>query len=144
MLFRSPASAVPDMDEELLAYLSNWQKTAMPLGTQAPWLIARYLSPRAARRAKEVLESPASSCNPALVAYFVRVEPAYADRWLRRTSWDMHKPVDPCAQQCVVEIPRVAMSKVIEDYLVAHLQHEYVAGEVERRPDARVLRVCSR
>ncbi len=119
-----PAGAVPEMDEALLRYLSSWQKGRVALGAEAPLLIAHYLSPHAAHRAKEVLEAQASTCQPGLLAYFVRVEPSYADRWLRRTPWEMHQPIDRCALQYMVDIPPLAMRKVIEDFLVAHLQHE--------------------
>lgn len=120
-----PASAVPPMDDALIEALAASQR---PPGWN-PQLrmaaLARYGTASALPRMKAIYESQ-KGCQPALLAYFVRVEPAYADRVFRAQPWDMHAPPPLCAVQDFLRIPPLAMSAGLEEYLAAYLMHSDV------------------
>lgn len=124
-----PASAlpsvIPDFDDRLLDYLSRSRRGEVNLGADADLLIARYLSPRGKPRFQKIFEAN-NNCQPGFLAYFVRVDPAYADAWLRRTPWNMHQPVENCLLPTISAVPRLAMSPQFEAFLIAYLRHEQV------------------
>jgi hypothetical protein len=131
-----PPSAVPPMDDALVEGLVRAQRP----GGWSPDLnmaaIALYASPRTLPRIKAIYESQPDRCQPELVAYFVRVDPAFADRIFHEHPWDMHAPVPRCTLEYFERIPPLAMGPPIERYLSAYLMH----GEVRvKSTAARVL-----
>jgi hypothetical protein len=76
-------------------------------------------------RLKAIYESQ-QGCQPELLAYFVRVEPAYADRVFRSHPWDMQAPPSVCTVQYFERIAPLAMSAGFEQYLTAYLMHSNV------------------
>src|SRR3974390_1889072 len=61
--------------------------------------VARYVTPKPLPRVRAIYESHQEACQPELVAYFVRVDPAYADRIFHSHSWDMQTPPPRCTLQ---------------------------------------------
>jgi len=88
--------------------------------------IAKYATPRALPRIEAIYESQQDPCQPELVAYFVRTDPAYAARAFHSHPWDMQAPAPPCAMRYFEITPRLAMAPVLEEYLVAYLMHSQV------------------
>jgi hypothetical protein len=118
-----PASAVPPMDDALIDALAADQRP----GNWNPRLrmaaIAKYATPRAEPRIKAIYESQQDPCQPELMAYFVRVDPAYADRVFHSHPWDMHAPPPRCTVQYFLRTPPLAMGAPLEKYLEAYLMH---------------------
>lgn len=121
-----PPAAVPTMDDALIEALARAQ---LPGGWN-PQLrmaaIARYATPKALPRIRAIYESQQDSCQPELAAYFVRVDPAYADRIFHRHPWDMHTAAPRCTVQYFNRTPPLAMGPPLERYLAAYLMHEDV------------------
>jgi hypothetical protein len=118
-----PASAVPPMDDALIESLARAQRP----GGWNPQLImaaiARFATPKALPRMRAIYESQQDPCQPELVAYFVRVDPAYAEGVFRSHAWDMHAPPPRCAVQYFNRTPPLAMSPALEQYISAYLMH---------------------
>ena len=121
-----PPSAVPPMDEALIEALAAAQRP----GGWNPRLrmaaIAKYATRRALPRIRAIYESQQDPCQPELAAYFVRVDPAYADRIFHREPWDMLAAAPRCAVQYFQRTPPLAMGPVLERYLAAYLMHRDV------------------
>lgn len=121
-----PASAVPPMDDALIESLARAQ---LPGGWN-PQLsmaaIARYATPKALPRVRAIYESQQDSCQPELMAYFVRVDPAYSERVFRSHAWDMHTPPPRCTVQYFNRTPPLAVNPALERYLTAYLMHSDV------------------
>ncbi len=130
-----PAATVPPMDTELIGHLARMQRGEIqhPVA-DAFLLIALYLSPQSQERMKQVYESQTNPCQPEIVAYFLRVQPVYAEQLLKRATTGMHAVPGPCTVRYINAIPRLIMTPVLENYLVAHLQHEnvYVKADAAR------------
>jgi hypothetical protein len=60
------------------------------------------------------------------MAYFVRVDPAYADRVFHSHAWDTKTEPPPCTVRYFEGTPRVAMGPVLEKYMAAYLMHARV------------------
>lgn len=60
--------------------------------------VARYATAKALPRIRAIYESQQELGLPELMAYFVRVDPAYSERLFRGHAWDMH--VALCAARC--------------------------------------------
>jgi hypothetical protein len=75
---------------------------------------------------KAIYEAGQRPCEPELMAYFVRVEPAYADGVFRSVPWDMHAPPSRCAVQYFERTAPLAMSPGLEQYMSAYLMHSDV------------------
>ncbi len=88
--------------------------------------IALYASPRARSRIRAIYESQDQSCQPELMAYFVRADPEYADRVFHSHPWDMTSEPPPCTVQYFQRTPRLAMGPVLERYIAAYLMHRTV------------------
>jgi hypothetical protein len=118
-----PPSAARIGDDELMRALAAAQKP----GGWNPELrmaaLAKYASPKALPRVKAIFESQQDSCQPELMAYFVRVDPAYADRVFHSHPWDMHAPPPRCTLQYFLRTPQLAMGPVLERYMTAYLMH---------------------
>ena len=61
------------------------------------------------------------------MAYFVRVDPAYADRVFHSHAWDMHAAPPSCTVLYFERTPHIAMGPVLERYMTAYLMHGDVA-----------------
>ncbi|MCZ2079699.1 MAG: hypothetical protein HUU41_02450 [Bryobacteraceae bacterium] len=121
-----PAGAVPPMDDELIEALAAAQCEGgwnLPLRMAA---LAKYATPQALPRIQAIYESQQVSCQPELMAYFLRVEPAYADRVFRSHQWDMRAAPPLCILQYFERTPRLAMHTVLERYMAAYLMHRDV------------------
>jgi hypothetical protein len=118
-----PASAVPPMDDALIEALARAQRP----GGWNPQLVmaalARYATPEAAPKLKVIYESQQQKCQPELMAYFVRVDPDYADRVFHSHPWDMLIDPPPCTLQYFQRTAPLAMAPVLERYMAAYLMH---------------------
>ena len=118
-----PATAARIADNALIDALAAAQRS----GGWNPQLrmaaLAKYASPKALPRIKAIYESQQDSCQPELMAYFVRVDPAYADRVFHSHPWDMRAAPPPCAAQYFERTPKIAMGPPLERYLTAYLVH---------------------
>lgn len=112
-----PVSAARFTDDELIA--------ALGAGGWNPQLrltaLAKYASPKALPRIQAIYEAQQDSCQPELMAYFVRVEPEYADRVFHSHPWDVHVPAPPCTRKYFERTPQIAMGPVLERYMAAYL-----------------------
>jgi hypothetical protein len=121
-----PASAVPPMDDALIESLERAQRSG---GGNPPLImaaIALYATPEALPRIRSIYESQKDSCQPELVAYFVRVDPAYSERVFRSQAWDMHSPPPRCTVQYFNRTPPLAMNPALEQFIAAYLMHSDV------------------
>ncbi len=118
-----PASAVTPMDQALIGALA----AAREPGGWNPGLrsaaIAKYGTAGAEARFKAIYEAQQDPCQPELAAYFVRVDPAYADRIFHSHPWDMQTPPPRCTVQYFLRTPPLAMGPPLEKYLEAYLMH---------------------
>jgi hypothetical protein len=116
-----PVSAARFTDDELIAALDAAQRP----GGWNPQLrltaLAKYANPKALPRVEALYESQRDSCQPELMAYFVRVEPEYADRVFHSHPWDVHVPAPPCTRRYFERTPQIAMGPVLERYMAAYL-----------------------
>ena len=126
-----PASAVPPMDDVLIEALAEAQRP----GGWNPLLrmtaLAKYATADSLPRMRAIFESQQNPCQPELMAYFVRVDPEYAERVFRRQPWDMQADPPPCALQYFERTAALAMHPVLEQYMAAFLMHRMVP--VKRR-----------
>src|SRR5205823_14946486 len=75
---------------------------------------------------KAIYESQQQACQPELMAYFVRVDPAYTERAFHSQPWDMRAAPPPCTLQYFQRTPPLAMSPALEQYMAAYLMHSDV------------------
>ena len=114
------------MDDALIASLGLAQK---PGGWNLNLImaaLAKYGTPKASPTIKAILETQQQPCQPELMAYFVRVDPAYADRIFRSAPWDMQKAPSSCTVQYFQRTAPLAMHPVLENYMAAYLMHSDV------------------
>jgi hypothetical protein len=130
-----PSAEVPPMDDALIDALARAQRPGGWNTQLSMAAVARYATSKALPRVRAIYESQQDSCQPELVAYFVRVDPAYADRIFHSHAWDMHTPPPPCTIQYFNRTPRLAMGPPLERYLAAYLMHSdvYVKGTAARQ-----------
>ena len=121
-----PANAVPPMDDALIAALAAAQRPPGWNPRLRMAAIAKYATARAEPRIRAIYESQQDPCQPELIAYFVRVDPAYADRVFHRQAWDMHAPPSRCTVQYFERTPPLAMAAPIERFMEAYLMHSDV------------------
>jgi hypothetical protein len=121
-----PPGAARITDDELIAAVAAAQRS----GGWNPQLrmtaLAKYGTPKALPRVKAIYESQQEACQPELVAYFLRVDPAYADRVFHSHPWDMQAEPPRCAATYFERTPRIAMGPVLEKYMAAYLMHRSV------------------
>jgi hypothetical protein len=116
-----PPAAARITDDELIAGLADAQRSGgWNVGLRMTAL-AKYGSPKALPRVKAIYESQQDSCQPELMAYFVRVDPAYADRVFHSHPWDVQAEPPRCTGMIFDRTPRIAMGPVLEKYLAAYL-----------------------
>jgi hypothetical protein len=116
-----PPAAARITDDELIAGLADAQRS----GGWNPQLrmtaLAKYGTPKALPRIKAIYESQQEPCQPELMAYFVRVDPAYADRVFHSHPWDVKVEPPRCTGMIFDRTPRIAMGPVLEKYMAAYL-----------------------
>jgi hypothetical protein len=112
-----PPRAVRIPDDTLIEALAAAQRP----GGWDPQLrmaaLARYASPKALPRVTAIFESQEGSCQPELIAYFVRVDPSYADLVFHSHPWDMHRAPPRCTVRYFERTPQIAMGPVLERYM---------------------------
>lgn len=121
-----PPKAVPPMDDALIEGLARAQRPGGWNPQLSMAAIARYATPKALPRIRAIYESQQDSCQPELVAYFVRVDPSYADHIFHSHPWDMHAPPPRCTVQYFNRTPPLAMGPPLERYLARYLMHSDV------------------
>jgi hypothetical protein len=116
-----PPAAAPITDDELIAALAVAQRSGgWNVGLRMTAL-AKYGTPKALPRVKAIYESQQEACQPELMAYFVRVDPAYADRIFHSHPWDVKEEPPRCTAMYFERTPRIAMGPVLEKYMAAYL-----------------------
>ena len=118
-----PPDAVPPMDNALIESLARAQGPGGWNVQLSMAAIARYATPKALPRIRAIYESQQDRCQPELVAYFVRLDPAYADRIFHDHPWDMKTPPPHCTLQYFNRTPPLAMGPPLERYIAAYLMH---------------------
>jgi hypothetical protein len=121
-----PASDARITDDALVDALAAAQSAggwAVDLRMTA---LSKYASPKALPRIKTIYESQGDSCQPELMAYFVRVDPAYANRVFHSHPWDMHVAPPRCTVRYFERTPQIAMGPVLERYMTVYLMHSDV------------------
>ena len=121
-----PPGAARITDNELIDALAAAQRPGGWNVQLRMTALAKYGSPKALPRVKAIYQSQQDACQPELMAYFVRVDPAYADRVFHSHPWDMHAEPPPCTAMSFDRTPRVAMGPVLEKYIAAYLMHARV------------------
>jgi hypothetical protein len=116
-----PAAAARLTDDELIAGLAGAQRSGGWNAGLHMTALAMYGSPEALPRVKAIYESQQDACQPELMAYFVRVDPAYADRIFHSHPWDVHVEPPRCTGMIFDRTPRIAMGPVLERYMAAYL-----------------------
>jgi len=119
----APASAVPPMDDALIESLERAQRPGNWNPRLSLTAIALYATPEALPRMRAIYESQQDACQPEMMAYFVRVDPAYAERVFRSHTWDMQTPPPRCTVQYFNRTPPLAMNRALEQYIAAYLMH---------------------
>ncbi len=120
-----PPESVPPMDNELIETLAAARRHPAGNPRIVAWMIARYASPRVLDRLKAIFEEPQNSCQPELMAYFLRTDPAYADAVFHRHPWNMQAEA-PCALEYFTVTARTYLHPALEKYLTAYLMHNDV------------------
>ena len=116
-----PVSVAPVTDDALIEALAAAQRAGgWNVGLRMTAL-AKYASPKALARIKAIYESQQDQCQPELMGYFVRVEPAYADGVFHSHPWDIHVAPPRCTAQYFQRTPPIAMGPGLERYLTAYL-----------------------
>ena len=116
-----PPAAARITDDELIAGLAGAQRSGgWNVGLHMTAL-AKYGTPKALPRVKAIYESQQDACQPELMAYFVRADPAYADRIFHSHPWDVRAQPPPCTGMIFERTPRIAMGPVLEKYMTAYL-----------------------
>jgi hypothetical protein len=118
-----PASVARITDDALIEALATAQRVGGGNVQLRMTALAKYASPTALPRITAIYESQQDSCQPELIAYFVRRDPAYADRVFHSHPWDMHVAPPRCTLQYFKRTPQVAMAPVLERYMAVYLMH---------------------
>ncbi|MCW5965690.1 MAG: hypothetical protein KIT83_16755 [Bryobacterales bacterium] len=124
MLKLLPVEPRPFTDEELVQLLVNPQAHGRDEMVRHA-AVARFASPEAAPRFRELYEQKQPACQFVLVGYFVRADPDYAATILG-SNWDMQGGRRPCQMEYLSHTASYGMGPVLEEYLTAHLFHSQV------------------
>jgi hypothetical protein len=111
------------MDDALIGALAQAQQPGGWNSQLSMAAIAKYGTPNAASRVRAIFESQQQPCQPELMAYFVRVDPDYADRVFHSHPWNMQVDPPQCTLQYFQRTAPLAMSPVLERYMAAYLGH---------------------
>ena len=88
--------------------------------------LAKYASDGVLPQVRALYQAQKTACQPEVVAYFVRVDPAYADQIFHARPWDMLAEPPPCTRQIFERTPKLAMGPVLERFMAAYLMHRAV------------------
>jgi hypothetical protein len=121
-----PASAARITDDALIEALAAAQRPGGWNVQLSMTALAKYASPKALPRIKAIYESQQDSCQPELMAYFVRLDTAYADRVFHNHPWDMLIAPPRCTVRYFERTPQIAMGPSLERYMSAYLMHGHV------------------
>jgi len=121
-----PPVAARITDNELIDALATAQRPGGWNVQLRMTALAKYGTPKALPRVKAIFESQQEPCQPELMAYFVRVDPAYANRVFHSHPWDMQAEPPPCTLMYFERTPRIATGPVLEKYMTAYLMHHTV------------------
>lgn len=121
-----PASVARFTDDELIQALATAQRPGGWNVQLSMTALAKYASPRALSRIRAIFESQQEPCQPELMAYFVRVDPGYAERVFPTHPRDMQAEVPPCALSYFERTPQIASGPVLEQHMAAFLMHRDV------------------
>src|ERR1019366_7129809 len=121
-----PPSAARITDDELIGAPAAAQRPGGWNVQLSMTALAKYGSPKALPRVKAIYESQQERCQPELMAYFVRGDPAYAGRVFHSHPWDMQAEPPRCTAVYFARTPRIAMGPVLEKYMTAYLMHRTV------------------
>jgi hypothetical protein len=122
----APSAAGRITDNQLIDALAAAQRPGGWYVELRMAAVARYATPKALPRIRAIFESQQQPCQPELMAYFLRVDPAYAGRVFHSHPWDMHAEPPPCTVQYFSRTPQIAMGRPLEEYMVAYLMHSSV------------------
>ena len=121
-----PVSVARFTDDTLIEALAAAQRGGgwnIPLRMMA---LAKYASRDALPRIQAIYESQGDRCQPELMAYFVRFDPAYADRVFHSHPWDIHAAPPLCTVQYFERTSKLAMGPPLEQYMAAYLMQGQV------------------
>ncbi|HWC97579.1 MAG TPA: hypothetical protein VG456_12530 [Candidatus Sulfopaludibacter sp.] len=118
-----PSAATRNLTPKLIDALAAAQKGNGGDYRRIMDLLARYGDAAALPRIRTIFESQTDSCQPEMLAYFLRVDPPYADRVLHRQPWDMLAPAPACATHYFAVTARLYMSPELERFICAYLMH---------------------
>jgi hypothetical protein len=121
-----PPDAAHITDDELIAALAGAQRPGGWNRQLSMTALAKYATPGALPRVTAIYEAQHEPCQPELMAYFVRVDPEYADRVFHSHPWDMQAEPPRCTAMYFDRTPRIAMGPVLEKYMTAYLMHRTV------------------
>jgi hypothetical protein len=121
-----PVGAAHITDDELFETLAAAERGGGWNVALRMTALAKYATPAALTRVKAIYESQENSCQPELMAYFVRVDPPYADRIFHSHAWDMQTRPPQCTLQYFQITPRIATGPVLEKYISAYLMNRDV------------------
>jgi HEAT repeat protein len=110
-----PPGTASDHTDELIQVLARAQGPGGGDWHQTMALLARYGSPDALRRIQAIYESQTERCQPELLAYFVRVDPAYATQILRQPA------PDRCTLRYFAVTARLSMNPALEKFIAGYL-----------------------
>ena len=118
-----PASAARITDDALIEALAAAQRAGGWNVELRMTALAKYATPKALPSIKAIFESQQDKCQPELMAYFVRVDPAYADREFHSHPWDMQARPPRCTVRYFERTPQIASGPALERYITAYLNH---------------------
>jgi hypothetical protein len=106
---------IPPHTDDLIQALAGAQGPGGGDWHQTMALLARYGSPSALHRVRAIYESQTEHCQPELLAYFVRVDPAYAAQTMRQPG------PDRCTLRYFAVTARIYMNPALEKFISGYL-----------------------
>jgi hypothetical protein len=122
-----PAGVAPLLDSVLLDAMAAAGRSDGGSLDVAMTAVARYATADLLARIKAVYESRPARCQPELVAYFLRVDPAYATSVFHRHAWDMQTAPPACTLSYFERTAQLFIHPVLEEYMTTYLMHGDVA-----------------
>ncbi len=124
MLTLLPTEPKPFTDSQLVEMLANHGAVG---SDKTIWqaAVARFASPEAAPRIREIFDQRSPACQEALVGYFVRADPDFAASILG-SNWDMRGTPKRCKMEYLSRTAGYGTGAVLEKFLTAHLFHSQV------------------
>ncbi len=123
-----PASVAPPLDSVLQdAMAAAARRNGGGSSAVVMTAVARYATADLLTRLKAVYESRPERCQPELMAYFLRVDPAYAASVFHNHAWDMQTAPPACTLSYFERTAQLFMHPVLEEYMTTYLMHGDVA-----------------